>query len=145
MFLYYVKLLHCTPALIPGPSSFLGAFPPHCLLPHLCPITPLPLTSSLPSPNIHRPVNTTAGTPSPLASKLTAHRGPELVASQYTAQPCSTSSWGMSRSPWSLIPSLIPLTIGITNSHPPVYLDASKWSFMLPCVGNYSGPAPSLG
>ena len=47
---------------------------------------------SLSPPNIDRPVPTTSGTPSPLASERTNHRGPESVALQYTTRPCSASS-----------------------------------------------------
>ena len=119
MYLYYVKLLICTTDLIPGPELFLGAFPPPCLSSPIRPILPLLLTSSSPSPNLDRPVPTTSGTPSPPASKRTAHRGPELVASQYTAQPFFTSSWCMFQSPRILLPPLIPPIMGTTKSHPP--------------------------
>ena len=90
--LYYVKLIICTPALIPVLSSFLGVYPLPCLLTHIRPILPLPLPSSLPPPNIDHPVTTTAKTPSPPASKRTAHRGPESVSSQYTVRLCHAFS-----------------------------------------------------
>ena len=73
LYLYYVKLLLCTPALLPVPLSFLGALPPPCLSPTLPPILPLPLTSYSTPPNLDRPITTTSGIPSTPASGRNAH------------------------------------------------------------------------
>ena len=107
MSLYHVKSLLFTPALIPGPWSFLGAFPPPRLLSPLHPIPPLPLPSPFPPKNIYLPDPTTNGTPSPPDSERNAHRGPESVASQYTVRPCYASLWCISQSPLSLLPPVL--------------------------------------
>ena len=75
--LHSTHLLHSTP-LHPNPN------------PTLIPLLPLTPFSS-PPPSLCRPVPITAETPLLPAAKWTAHRGPELVASQYTLRPCSAS------------------------------------------------------
>ena len=55
------------------------------------------------------------------------------------------SSRCMFRFPWSLIPPLLPTMMVTPNSHTPVSLSTSRWSFVQPCVEYYSGSAPSWG
>ena len=142
---FFFSWSHLTPALIIGPFFFLRAFSPPRLFTHLRPMPHMPLSSSLPPPNIDRPVPTTSGTPSPLASERTAHRGLKSVALQYTVWPCSASSWYIFRSPQSLLPTLIPPMMVTPNSQPPISSSAYRWAVAWNCVGSYSGPATSWG
>ena len=83
--LHSTRSLPSTPPVRPGPRLIMSATPT------LRPSLPLP-PSSLPPTSQCRPAPTTTNTPSLLAAEWPAHRGPELVASQYTARPCSASS-----------------------------------------------------
>ena len=76
--------LHFTRSLPSTPPLRLGLRSIPSTNPTLRPLFPLP-PSYLPPPSRCRPAPTTAETPSLPAAEWPAHRGPELVASQYTA------------------------------------------------------------
>ena len=94
------------------------------------------------SSSLFQPAPATSETPSLPPPERTAHRGPELVASQYTAQPCSASLWRISWSPLSLLPPLPPPTLGRTNYHPPVSLYSYRRAIDQTCAGSNPGPYP---
>ena len=118
----------------PAPPSRLCLFPtrPSCLA---------LLPSPLPSPIRCPPDPTTVAVPSPPPSLSPPRTGPEAVASQYTARPCSacfvsTSVFLSVPPPW-----WHPLVMGNTNPHPSLSAPASRWAVSSPHGGTSSTPS----